>query len=169
MRRVRRRMPVRLHLALAAEQRDLSWQGAGQRKDLRRMSAMRRGLRMGRYLHHAHRPESGVPRIAWLPEWRRSGLSRGRSPRTDSREPARGSAFCFLKAALCCAAIVVILAILDADPASGAGANPIPPEVACAQIRDAVLKVATAERNQALALHLMADGKPTPLVQTRLT
>ena len=63
----------------------------------------------------------------------------------------------------------MILAILDADPASGAGASPIPPEVACAQIRDAVLKVATAERNQALALHLMADGKPTPLVQTRLT
>jgi hypothetical protein len=63
----------------------------------------------------------------------------------------------------------VIVAILAATPASGAGASPLPPEVACAQIRDAVRKVAAAERNQALALHLMADGKPTPMVQTRLT
>ena len=30
-------------------------------------------------------------------------------------------------------------------------------------------KVAKAERDQALALHLMADGKPTPMVQARLT
>jgi hypothetical protein len=59
--------------------------------------------------------------------------------------------------------------ILDAAPARGAGASPLPPEVACARIRDAVLQVAAAERNQALALHLMAEGKPTPLVQTRLT
>ncbi|HVN29405.1 MAG TPA: hypothetical protein VMT64_13000 [Candidatus Binataceae bacterium] len=28
--------------------------------------------------------------------------------------------------------------------------------------------MAKAERDQALALHLMADGKPTPVVQTRL-
>jgi hypothetical protein len=32
-----------------------------------------------------------------------------------------------------------------------------------------VRQVAKAERNQALALHLMADGKPTPIVQARLT
>jgi len=31
-----------------------------------------------------------------------------------------------------------------------------------------VRHVAKAERDQALALHLMADGKPTPVVQTRL-
>ena len=59
--------------------------------------------------------------------------------------------------------------IIPATSAISAGASPIPPEVACGQIREAVHKVATAERNQALALHLMADGKPTPIVQTRLT
>lgn len=59
--------------------------------------------------------------------------------------------------------------MFDAAPASCASATPIPPELACAQIREAVRKVAAAERNQALALHLMADGKPTPMVQTRLT
>jgi hypothetical protein len=61
------------------------------------------------------------------------------------------------------------LALLDPPLARGAGAKPLAPEVACTQIRDAVHKVATAERNQALALHLMADGKPTAMVQTRLT
>jgi hypothetical protein len=57
------------------------------------------------------------------------------------------------------------------SPASaiGAEAPPIPPDLACPQIRDAVHSMASAERNQALALHLMADGKPTPIVQTRLT
>jgi len=60
------------------------------------------------------------------------------------------------------------LAIGD-DPALGAGTTRLAPEVACSQIRDSVRKVAKAERNQALALHLMADGKPTPIVQARLT
>jgi hypothetical protein len=61
------------------------------------------------------------------------------------------------------------IAILNAPPVNAAGANPVPPEVGCPQIRDAVHKVAAAERNEALALHLLADGKPTPIVQTRLT
>ena len=60
MRRVRRRLPVRLHLAVAGKHGGLSRQGAGQRKDLRRMPALRRGLRMGRNLHHAVRREGGV-------------------------------------------------------------------------------------------------------------
>lgn len=65
--------------------------------------------------------------------------------------------------------MAAVLAILHPAPANGASASPLPPEVACAQIHDAVHKVASAERNEALALHLMADGKPTPMVQTRLT
>jgi len=59
--------------------------------------------------------------------------------------------------------------MLYARPASCAGASLLPPEVACTEIRDSVRKVAQAERDQALALHLMADGKPTAVVQTRLT
>ncbi len=70
---------------------------------------------------------------------------------------------------LACAVAVAIFGIGDAVPAHAAGANLLPPEVACSQIRDSVRKVAKAERNQALALHLMADGKPTPIVQARLT
>jgi hypothetical protein len=76
-----------------------------------------------------------------------------------------GSAFCFLQAALGAA---VIFAILGTTPVNAGGASAFPPEVACTQIRGAVHLVAGAERNQALALHLMADGKPTPIVQTRL-
>lgn len=65
--------------------------------------------------------------------------------------------------------MIVVLAMLCASTAICAGANQLPPEVACTQIRESVRKVAQAERNQALALHLMADGKPTPIVQARLT
>jgi hypothetical protein len=86
----------------------------------------------------------------------------------DLREPAARSALCFLKGAVTVAMFLAMLAF-GATPAICAGGSKATPEVACAQIRDAVRKVATAERNQALALHLMADGKPTPMVQTRLT
>jgi hypothetical protein len=78
----------------------------------------------------------------------------------------------FIRALLVSSAITAVFAAMTifAVPAAlAAGASPLPPEVACAQIRDAVHKVAGAERNQALALHLMADGKATPMVQTRLT
>jgi hypothetical protein len=63
----------------------------------------------------------------------------------------------------------VFFALLDAHPARAASPSPIPPDLACTTIRDSVRKVAKAERDQALALHLMADGKPTPMVQARLT
>lgn len=66
-------------------------------------------------------------------------------------------------------AALVVLPIFDATALNAAGPKPFPPEVVCSQIREAVHKVAAAERDQALALHLMADGKPTPMVQTRLT
>jgi hypothetical protein len=64
---------------------------------------------------------------------------------------------------------IAIFALLDAPLARAAGPSTLPPEVACTEIRDSVRKVAKAERDQALALHLMADGKPTPMVQARLT
>ena len=62
--------------------------------------------------------------------------------------------------------------MLPASRADCAGtrssAAPLAPEAACTEIRESVRHVAKAERDQALALHLMADGKPTPVVQTRL-
>src|SRR5580704_1368371 len=147
MRRMRRRMSLRLHLALAGKSSGLSRQGAGQRKDLRRMPAMRRGLRMGWYLHNAHRSENGIPRSAWLPHWRGSRLRRSCARHIDYREPARRSALCFLNLAL---AALVFFALLDGRPTRAASPAPIPPEVACTTIRDSVRKVAKAERDQAL-------------------
>src|SRR5262249_10466373 len=131
------------------------------------MPAVRRGLRMGRYLHNAHRRKRSLPRIARLPERRGSGLIRARSPRTELSEPATRSALCFLHAAL--AATLLSSLLIHSRLAEAAGPKSLPPEVACSQIREAIHKVAAAERDQALALHLMADGKPTPMVQTRLT
>lgn len=45
----------------------------------------------------------------------------------------------------------------------------VAPDVACTEIRGSIDKVARAEREEALALHLMAEGKPTPVVETKLT
>jgi hypothetical protein len=42
------------------------------------------------------------------------------------------------------------------------------PEAGCAQIRASIDRLADAERNQAFALHLMGNGKPTEMVETRL-
>ena len=81
----------------------------------------------------------------------------------DCKEPARRPALGFFIAAMA----VAVLA--NAAPARGASPSPLPPDVACSQVRESVRNVAKAERNQALALHLMADGKPTPMVQARLT
>ena len=88
------------------------------------------------------------------------------------REPAQGSALCF-GAAYAAALIAFLLTVfistaLEATAAESASISPILPEAACSQIRESVRHVAKAERDQALALHLMADGKPTPIVQTRL-
>ena len=110
MRRVRRRMPIRMHLAVAGKQRGLSRQGAGQRKDLRRMPAMRRGLRMGRYLHNAHRAESGIPRSrSAIRVARKRPEASSTLPGLNVQEPALGSALCFR-----CAAIAMLFAHRDA-------------------------------------------------------
>ncbi len=45
----------------------------------------------------------------------------------------------------------------------------VAPDVACAEIRASIDQVARAEREQALALHLTAEGRPTPVVETKLT
>ncbi len=47
--------------------------------------------------------------------------------------------------------------------------GPLAPDVACGEIRAAIGQVARAEREEALALHLMAQGRPTPVVETKLT
>src|SRR5690349_19014608 len=167
MRRVHRRVPVRMHYAIAGEQRGLSRQGAGQREDLRRMPAVRRGLRMGWYLHNAHRAEGGIPRGAGLFRCRRgSRLSSSAALEARAQEPARGPAL-LLEAA---GVIVVIAAMLAVSAVSthAAGESSLSAEAACTQIRGSVKQLAHAERNQALALHLMSDGKPTALVASRL-
>ena len=82
-------------------------------------------------------------------------------------EPAGGSALLLRGLAFGTAAIAMLT--LNATVARCAGAKAIVPEVDCNQIRESVHRVAKVERDEALALHLMADGKPTPMVQTRLT
>jgi hypothetical protein len=57
---------------------------------------------------------------------------------------------------------VPVAARCDDDPAFAA-------DLACRQIRESVRKVAKAERDEALALHMMTPGHPTPMAQTRLT
>ena len=123
---------------------------------------------MGRNLHHAHRSEGGVPRIARLfGRRRRSGLSKTPATIIGHLEPAHAPALCFSGALIGALAVVLMIS----DPLTGrcAGENALLPETACAQIRESVGKLAKAERDEALALHLMTDGKPTPVVQTRLT
>jgi hypothetical protein len=72
-----------------------------------------------------------------------------------------------LEAAAITFAIATMVAV-SAIPARAAGESGLTADTACAQVRASVRQLAKAERNQALALHLMADGKPTPLVASRL-
>ncbi len=67
-------------------------------------------------------------------------------------------------------AAIVAIAIL-ASPAHGAShpETRLTAETSCREIRLTLKSLAESERNQALALHLMADGKPTPIVEARLT
>lgn len=42
------------------------------------------------------------------------------------------------------------------------------PETICTRIRASISELARAEREEALALHLMSGGQPTPMVESRL-
>lgn len=72
-----------------------------------------------------------------------------------------------LKGAVYCVGILLVLAS-GAAPAGSAEKSSLTAEAACTQIRGSVKQLAKAERNQALALQLMGDGKPTTLVASRL-
>lgn len=95
------------------------------------------------------------------------------------REPAGGPALLFSSATRTVrgAAVIgfvraaLVAALLISNPVSARCAERISlgPEAACTLIRASVRNLATAEGNQALALHLMDHGKPTPIVSTRLT
>lgn len=76
---------------------------------------------------------------------------------------------CFLPRVTSIFGVLVLTAVLDQTPARCADASPLPAQAGCAQIRESIRSLAQAERHQALALHLMAGGKPTPMVQTRFT
>lgn len=82
-----------------------------------------------------------------------------------AQEPARGPAL-LLERAGCI--ILIVAALAFSVPARSASESSLTAEAACSRIRGSMRQLAKAERNQALALHLMADGKPTPLVASRL-
>ena len=86
-----------------------------------------------------------------------------RSHRADSRK-YRGLTLAHAAAAIIFTALVIA-------PASARGADDpsFAADLACRQIRESVRKVAKAERDEALALHMMTPGKPTPMAQARLT
>src|SRR6266481_1244342 len=111
MRRVRGRLPVRLYFAVAKQHGGVSWQGAGQREDLRWMPALRRGLRMGRNLYHAVRTEGGVPEFDRLLEHReRRRLTESRTLAAGkSSELAEWPAPCFFGPARAIVAIMIAM------------------------------------------------------------
>ncbi len=73
---------------------------------------------------------------------------------------------------LACVVAVLCLALI-ADVALAApfsdDQGTVAPDVACREIRASIAHVARAEREEGLALHLMSEGKPTPMVETKLT
>ena len=85
------------------------------------------------------------------------------------QEPARGSALLLRRAALGVASFAMLILGASDARCAGAAANALPPDVDCSEIRQSVHKLAQVERDEALALHLMPDGRVTPMVQTRLT
>jgi hypothetical protein len=65
--------------------------------------------------------------------------------------------------------VALTIMISGQTPARCSDASRLPDPAGCIEIRESIRSLAKAERNQALALHLMAGGKPTPMVQTRFT
>ncbi len=68
-----------------------------------------------------------------------------------------------------CAALVGIVLFASAAHGASHPETRLTAETSCREIRAALSALAKAEREQALALHLMAGGKPTPVVEARLT
>lgn len=66
------------------------------------------------------------------------------------------------------ATITVTVPVVPASAASHPETH-LTAETSCREIRRTLKSLAEAERNQALALHLMTDGKPTAMVEARLT
>src|SRR5262249_51035595 len=139
------------------------------------MSALRRGLRMGRNLHHAIRPERGIPQLARLFQ-----LGRGcrlasvpSDPTSHEAEPARTPALVFhLLRPLAAAAVVAVLGAASGR-AETTEKEPLPNlhtvEGACGIIRHDLSRLAQAERDQAFALNLGAPpGSSTALIESRL-
>jgi len=130
---------------------------------------------MGRNLHHAIRPERGIPQLARLLQ-----LGRGRrlasdqsDPSSDEPEPARTPALLFQIAWVLTAAVAV--AALAAAHASAETPEKEPPpdlhtvEGACGLIRHDLSRLAQAERDQAFALNLGAPpGSSTAMIESRL-
>src|SRR6202030_1833490 len=168
MRRVRRRLPVRLHLAVAGKHGGLPRQGAGQRKDLRRMPALRRGLRMGRNLHHAVRPEGGVPEFA------RVRAPRGRRSLVSTRTllfSVSTRILLFSVSTRIVLAIALVLATIQ--PSLAAELSPGPESdasAACNEIKTALHALAESEHAESLALDLASGGgNSTAIVMARLS
>jgi hypothetical protein len=113
---------------------------------------------MGRNLHHAVRPEGGVPESAWRRE------PRGRRRLTISR-----ALFQYLRGYCCCLAALLFVnqLVLAADLSPGPDNSA---EAACAEIKTALHALAGAEHDESLALDLASSGgNSTAIVAVRLS
>lgn len=130
---------------------------------------------MGRNLHHAIRPERGIPQLAWLFRLGR-GCRLASDPSdlwSDEAEPARTPALLFqLLRPLAAAAVIVVL---GAGSVGAETSEKEPPpdlhtvEGACGLIRHDLSRLAEAERDQAFALNLgAAPGSSTAMIESRL-
>lgn len=113
---------------------------------------------MGRNLHHAVRPERGVPE-----------LDRLRQPRGRRRLTVSRALFQYLRGYCCCFAAllfvnqVVLAADLSPGPENGA-------EAACSEIKTALHALSDAEHDESLALDLASSGgNSAAIVEARLS
>ncbi len=140
---------------------------------------------MGRDPHDAVHPGAGSPHRVRVcgREQEGSGLTGTSSGGQDGDGPAHGSAFLFFRrhasnayecgtavtAVIATLTVVILAATLLAPVAVRAEQETLGSEAACSLVRASMRRLAKAERNQALALHLMPEGKPTPMAQARFT
>src|SRR5260370_16948934 len=109
------------------------------------MPDLRRGLRMGRNLHHAVRPEGGVPELARL------RASRGERRLIFFSVSTRAAIVLAVAVAVLAAIQTTRAADLSPGPESDAGA-------ACTEIKTALHALADSEHAESLALDLAAGG-----------